>query len=106
MGGIYELANDSDWAQVVDGAQGKVLVEFFAHWCGFCQREEPILEEAVPQIEGSGTRVVQADIEKFEMKAQEFGVTGTPTFVLFENGMEINKNVGFMDADKLLAFVS
>lgn len=104
MNGIYQIKNEQDWSRAVDQFEGKVLVEFFAQWCGFCKREQPILEEALGQIEAAGVQVAQADIDVMTEKSAEYGVSGTPTFILFSDGDEIAKNAGFMDKSDLIAF--
>lgn len=104
--GLTEIMTEQDWLDKVKMAQGKVLVEFFAQWCGFCKREQPILEAEAATLEAAGTKVYQVDIDRFPELATEFGVNGTPTFVLFDNGQPVGEQVGLMEAPQLVAFAA
>lgn len=81
--------------------QGTVLVEFFATWCGHCQRMEPIVEQVKELLAGKA-QVVQIDIDKYQEAASEAGVDATPTFILFKNGKEIWRHAGEIDGEVLL----
>ncbi len=78
----------------------KVLVDFFATWCGPCRMLGPILEKVESEI-----KVVKIDTDKFEDIARDFGVMSIPTLVLLEDGREIKRNVGFIDKHNLEKFL-
>ena len=78
----------------------KVLVDFYANWCGPCKMLAPELERAT-----SNVKVVKVDVDEFETLAREYGVMSIPTLILFENGKEIKRTIGFMDKDKIEKFV-
>lgn len=81
--------------------KGTVLVEFFATWCGHCARMEPIVEQIKELLAGK-VQVVQIDIDKYQDAANEAGVTGTPTFILFKDGKEVWRQAGEMEGQELL----
>lgn len=89
-----------DYTATID-QQGVVLVEFFATWCGHCQRMEPIVEQIKELVAGKA-QVVQIDIDKYQEAAQEARVEGTPTFILFKDGREIWRHDGEIDGQVLL----
>lgn len=105
MSELYAIQTQQDWTDKVQMAKGKVLVEFFATWCGYCKRQQPVLEECIGEINSLGATVVQVDIDKFPEQAAQYQVTGTPTFVLFEDGIEVNRHPGIMDAQEFAAFI-
>ena len=78
----------------------KVLVDFYANWCGPCKMLTPELERATSNI-----KVIKVDVDEFETLAREYGVMSIPTLILFENGKEVKRTIGFMDKDKIEKFV-
>lgn len=78
----------------------KVLVDFYANWCGPCKMLAPVLEKV-----SSNLKVVKVDVDVFEDLAREYGVMTIPTLILFENGKEVKRNIGFIDQNKLEKFL-
>lgn len=81
-----------------------VLVEFFATWCPHCQKMMPIVEQ-VKELLGPGVPVIQLDIDQNQAAAQENGVSGVPTFIIYQNGQEVWRHSGEIDGNDLLAKV-
>lgn len=80
--------------------QERVLVDFYADWCGPCKMLGPVLEKVSDEIE-----VVKVNIDKYPELAREYGVMSIPCVVLFENGVEKKRNVGFVPEGKLRKFI-
>lgn len=78
----------------------KVLVDFYADWCGPCKMMTKSLEKAESELQ-----VVKVNVDTFEKIAREYGVMSIPTLILFENGEEVKRNVGFLDKDRLEEFL-
>ena len=78
----------------------KTLVDFYADWCGPCKMIAPELEKVESEV-----KVVKVDVDEFEKLAKEYGVMSIPTLILFENGKELKRNIGFMDKDRIQKFV-
>ena len=78
----------------------KVLIDFFATWCGPCKMLSPILEKAESTI-----KVIKVDTDEFEDLARKYGVMSIPTLVLLEDGKEIKRNIGFIDKESLENFL-
>lgn len=81
-----------------------VLVEFFATWCPHCQKMMPIVAQ-IRELLGSEVPVIQLDIDQNKATAQENGVDGVPTFIIYKNGQEVWRHSGEIDGNDLLAKV-
>lgn len=86
--------NDSDFEEKVIKSTVPVLVDFFAVWCNPCKLAEPILEELSETHKGKVT-VAKIDVDKNPKVPGQFGVMSIPTTVLFKNGKEVGRQVGF-----------
>jgi len=78
-----------------------VLVDFWATWCGPCRMVSPILEEIASE-QSAKLRVVKLDVDANPITAGRFGVRSIPTMILFKNGRETQRVVGYMPKEKLL----
>ena len=83
-----------------DIIKDKVLVDFYANWCGPCKMVGPELEKAEGNI-----KVVKVDVDEFEDIAREYGVMSIPTLILFEDGKEMKRTIGFIDKDRIEKFI-
>ena len=80
-----------------------VVVDFFATWCGPCKMLSPILEKFAS--EHKEVKVIKVDVDDFTNIAREYGVTSIPTLVLFNDGVMVDKKVGFMDYNNLVKWI-
>ncbi len=75
-------------------AEGKVLVDFYATWCGPCKMLAPIVEEvanAHPEI-----KVLRIDVDEVPEVAGLFGIQSIPTLIRFEDGKAVDTKLGYM----------
>jgi thioredoxin 1 len=82
-------SSSSKFAEDVLLAKGKVLVDFWADWCGPCKAMNPILQEVSELID-----VVKINADFNSGLTAEYGLRSIPTFILFEDGKERNRIVG------------
>jgi thioredoxin 1 len=80
-------------------SKGNVAVDFWASWCGPCKMLGPVFEEVEGEL--SDVTFAKADIDDVGEAATELGVRGVPTIILFKDGEEVNRIVGFMPKDAL-----
>jgi thioredoxin 1 len=92
MSSLNEVTDQSFEADVVK-VQGKVLVDFWAPWCGPCRMQTPILEKLVASGEVKA-KIVKLNTDENPEVARKFGIVSIPTLILFENGVEKERYVG------------
>ena len=86
-------------------ASGRVLVDFFATWCGPCKMLSPILEEADARGEAGDLLIVKVDVDEAGEIAAKYGIQSIPTLILFENGKAVKSQLGYMPKPQLLNFL-
>ena len=80
----------------------KVLVDFYADWCGPCRMLSPIIDEVATE---QNIKVVKVNVDNHEDIAKKYGIMSIPTIILFKNGEEKNKNIGLLSKEDLLEFI-
>ena len=85
---------DSSFDQDVLKNSLPVLVDFYADWCGPCKMAEPILEELSENYKGKLV-LVKINVDENQQTAGKFGVMSIPTTILFKDGSEVGRQVGF-----------
>lgn len=102
MGDIAYLTDDTFDTGIADGV---VLVDFTASWCGPCKALAPVLDD----IAGDPTttfRIVKVDIDDSPATKERFQIRGVPTLVLFEDGEPLTRMVGGRPKAELLEAIS
>ena len=78
-----------------------VLVDFWATWCGPCKMIAPVLEEITSEKDGK-LKIAKLDVDQNPDSAQKFGVMSIPTLLLFKDGREVSRIVGYRSKTQLV----
>ncbi|EOD53595.1 thioredoxin TrxA [Aeromonas molluscorum] len=100
---IVQLSDASFEADVIK-ANGPVLVDFWAEWCGPCKMIAPILDEISQEYEGRVT-VAKLNIDHNAETAPKYGIRGIPTLLLFKDGAVAATKVGALSKTQLKEFL-
>ena len=94
------IKNEEEFNEVIK--KDKVVVDFYAEWCGPCKMLSPILDKVSKEMSLDTYKV---NVDEVEDVARQYGIMSIPTVMIFEKGKMTKKNVGFMDEAELREFV-
>ncbi|MGL5312404.1 MAG: thioredoxin [Peptostreptococcaceae bacterium] len=97
---MAKMINVSEFESNVENKDGVVLVDFFATWCGPCKMLAPVYSSLGEEMEGKAD-FLKVDIDESMELARQFSITTVPTVVVFKDGKEMDRLVGFIPKDSL-----
>ncbi len=92
--------SDADFENEVLKADGPVMVDFWAEWCGPCKALSPIVDEVANEVAGK-MKIVKVNIDENPNAPTKYGVRGIPTLMVFKGGELIDTKVGGMSKTQL-----
>jgi len=98
---MYKKINDLNFENEILNCNKTALVDFYAVWCGPCKMVSPIIEE----IANERTDIVvgKVNVDESPLLAMKYNVNSIPTLIVFKDGAEINRIVGYRPKEDILA---
>lgn len=95
---VIQLNNGNFESEVLN-AKGVVLVDFFATWCAPCKMLSPIVDQVADEVTA---KVCKLNVDESQAVAQKYGVSSIPTLVVFKDGVEVKRSMGFIPKNAVL----
>ncbi len=95
--------NKENFQEELINSNKKVLADFNAEWCGPCKMLKPIIDEIAE--ENDKVKVVSINIDDEEELAEKYNISSIPCLILFDQGKELKRNVGFISKNEIETFI-
>lgn len=97
---MSRIIKTNEFKSEVENKSGVVVVDFFATWCGPCKMLSPVYNSLGEEMQDN-TEFLKVDIDESMELAERFLVTTVPTVIVFKNGKEMDRLVGFIPKNNL-----
>ncbi|MBE7030449.1 MAG: thioredoxin [Ruminococcaceae bacterium] len=95
-----KMLNSANFEQEILNTPGTALVDFYADWCGPCKMVAPIVDEISQEL--TGITVGKINVDQSPELAIGYNVMSIPTLIIFKNGEEVDRIVGFRPKDAIV----
>lgn len=92
---------EKNFEEEVLKVEGKVLVDFYADWCGPCRMMSPVIDDIAKELDGK-VKVGKVNVDSNQELAIKYDVMSIPTIMVFEKGNPIKTFVGVTDKQEIL----
>lgn len=96
---MEKVITDNNYEEIT-GAEGVVLVDFWAEWCGPCRMLTPTVDDIAKEYEGRVT-VAKCNVDDAQDAAVHFGIRSIPTLLYFRDGKLVDRSVGVVPASEI-----
>ena len=97
--GVVSVNSENFNGEVLEN-NGKVIVDFYADWCGPCKMMSPVIDNIAEETEN--VKVCKLNVDDAQDIAGEYGIMSIPTIIIFENGEIKEKFVGVTSKENIL----
>ena len=96
------ITKDNFQSEVIESSK-PVLVDFWASWCGPCQKLLPVIEELANEV--TDVKIGKVNVDEERELAKQFRVMSIPTLILIKDGKIAKHPVGYMTKEEVLDFI-
>jgi thioredoxin 1 len=89
---MSEVISDANFSEKT--SKGKVVVDFYADWCGPCQLMKPVFDKA--SSEHKDVHFFKVDVDANSSAPEQFGVRSIPTVIFLKDGKEVDRAIGYV----------
>ena len=100
---MEHILTNENFAHEVLEAEGLVLVDFFATWCGPCKMLSPHIEKLAE--ENPAIKVCKLNVDEADEPTRRYGIRSIPTLIFFRGGEVVKTSVGYLSYEELKTLV-
>jgi thioredoxin 1 len=104
MGANTTAITDANFDTDVLKAEGLVLVDFWAEWCGPCKMIGPVLEELAGEM-GGKVKIMKMDVDNNPVTPSKYGIRSIPTLMIFKGGQMVSTKIGAVPKAQLQQWI-
>jgi thioredoxin 1 len=105
VGANTKAVTDASWTSDVLQADGLVLVDFWAEWCGPCRKVAPVLDEIASSELGQKVQIVKLNIDENPNTARDYGILSIPTLTVFKGGEPVQSVLGVQPKGTIIKMI-
>ena len=98
---IHDIHSEADMDKYIADAEGYVLLDLWAAWCRPCQVMAPAFQAVEEAFDGK-VSLCRLEVDEQEELAEGFQLLGVPTFILYKEGKELGRIIGYRQKSKFL----
>jgi thioredoxin len=102
---LITLAAGDDLREYLDGSHRRVILDFYADWCGPCRRQGRVLHDVESAASSAGALIVKINVDQHKELARSHSVQSLPTLMVWEEGRLLERHTGLASADQLLSWI-
>lgn len=97
---IVKISDEKDFEKQVINSEGRVMVDFYADWCGPCKMMSEVIEKV--SAEKPELKICKINIDDNRDVASRYDVMSIPTVMVFQNGTQVSKSIGSKTKSRLI----
>lgn len=99
---MAEHFNEANFSEKVLKSDKPAMIDFFAQWCGPCKMMAPIIDE-LAEAKKDSWLIGKVDVDEAGDLAAKYGIQSIPTIIIFKDGAEVDRIIGFQSKEALNA---